>query len=302
MNLNIYLFFKLCVILLMINCVQVFSQDTIKTKKTLNLTSRQLDSIEYAINLKKYPRYKFNFKAGGFLPFLDGSIVVNGDKLERVGTKLDFEEGLGLTQSIVTYRLDGLYNFSRKSTFTATFFVMNRNSDRVLNDSIEFGNYKFNANTKFSFLLDYTYLGINYIYNFVAQPQFTTGASAGLRLFRIRSSGTGEVTINSEKVEKSYDESLLAPGFVLGLNNSVYFLPNLQNRSSIEYFSIKVGTIKATLFEANIGLEYYFHTNFGVGVLATANLLTVTSDSDEGFNGEVNFNFKGITLFLSARF
>lgn len=296
MNIKYFFLFKLFILLILLDYTSILSQDTLK------YSARQLDSIEYSINLKKYPRYKYYFRAGGFFPFLDGSIIVNGNNFKRAGTKLDFEEGLGLTQSIVTYRFDAQYNMSKKSTFTAAVYVMNRNTDRVLDDSIDFGNYKFNAKTKFSFLLDYTYLGLNYIYNLVAQPQFTTGLSAGLRLFKIRASGNGEATINNENTQKSYDESLLAPGFVFGLNNSVYFLPNLQNRSSLEYFSIKIGDIKATLFEANLGLEYYFHKNIGVGVLATANLLKVTSESQDGFNGEVNFNFKGITVFFSTRF
>jgi hypothetical protein len=62
-----------------------------------------------------------------------------------------------------------------------------------------------------------------------------------------------------------------------------------------------VGTITASLFEAKIGLEYYLFRNFGVGLLAMVNSIKIISDSEEDFNGEVVYGFKGLSLFAVVR-
>ena len=271
------------------------------TAQDKDLTIKQADSIMNAVDSKKYPRYKFTFYTGGLFSNLDGSIIVNG-KTAAIGTKLDFEDNLGLTSYITTFRLGGNYNISSKSFLTGSFLVMNRNSSIILTDSVKFGDYKYKANAKFDFLLNFTYLGLNYGYNFIAKHQFTAGATIGLRLFRIRTSGSGSVSDNNHTESASFEETLLAPGILFGLNNSVYFLPKLYGRSSMEYFSLKIGDIKASLFEVKMGLEYYFFKNLGVGIASLAYVLKINSESQDELNGQVLFDFKGLSLYLAARF
>jgi hypothetical protein len=260
-----------------------------------------LDSIEYARGIKKYPKYKLHFFTGGLFSDLSGSIIVN-NRVLGTGTKLDFEDNLKLQKYLSTYRLGAIYDLNDKSSFSANFYVLNRSSTVTLQDSIEFGNYKYDANAKFDFEMDFTYIGLNYTYNFVSKPQFKSGAIAGVRFFKIKVAGSGNATTGNETEVKSSEESMLAPGLLLGLNTSVYFLPNLLCRSSIQYFSVKISTITATLAEANLGLEYYFHKNIGVGVLAFDNLIKIDSDSDTDFNGTVNYNTKGLSLYFIVRF
>lgn len=289
----------LCLILIIV--LSVFSEKITVSRDKNTLAVRQADSIKIAVESQKYERYKFNFYSGGLFSNLDGSILVNG-KTDGIGTNLDFENNLGLSSFIATYKLEGTYNISRKSSLTGAFFVLNRSGSTFLEDSIIFGDYKFKENASFDFLLDFTYMGLNYGYNFVAKPEYTIGASVGLRLFRIRTSGSGSVTHNGLTENSSFEKTLIAPGMLLGFNSSLYILPNLCSRSSLEFFSLKIADIYAQLFEANIAFEYYFIENLGVGISALANVYKMKSERKEDYNGEISYNFKGFSLYLAARF
>ena len=70
----------------------------------------------------------------------------------------------------------------------------------------------------------------------------------------------------------------------------------------MEYFSLKIGDIKASLFEVKMGLEYYFFKNLGVGIASLAYVLKINSESQDELNGQVLFDFKGLSLYLAARF
>jgi hypothetical protein len=284
---------KFTLLLIFISFSSIYSQGKYNDK--------QLDSIEYARGIKKYPKFKFHILTGGLFSDIDGSVIAN-NKVIGVGTKLDFEDNLKLDKYITTYRVGAIFDLNDKSSFSANFFVINRKSNIILTDTIEFGDYKFDPNANFDFEMDFTYFGLNYTYNFVSKPQFKTGATAGIRLFNIKFMGTGNVTTNNQTTTKTSDEKVLAPGVLIGLNSSVYFLPRLLNRSSIEYFHVKINPITASLFEAKLGLEYYVHRNIGIGLMAFVNVIKIRSDSEEDFNGEVNYSFKGLSLYLVARF
>jgi hypothetical protein len=286
---------KKFILLFVILSVTAFSQDSIR------YSSKRLDSLAYQINLKKYPQNKFFIFAGGVFADVAGSVVVNNSVL-GLGTKLDFTDNLKLDRNVTTFRVAAQYNLSRKSIFTASYMLLKQKSDVTLTDSIKFGNQVYDANTNFHFEFDFSYFGLNYCYNIVAKPQFQTGVTAGIRLFGIHPSGNGIASVNGEQAEKSSDSKLLAPGLLLGMSNTVYFLPNLINRTSLEYFQVKISSISVNLFEGRIGLEYYFVKNIGVGFLAFANVLKVVSDSQEDFNGEVNYSFKGLSLYVAVRF
>jgi hypothetical protein len=286
---------KAAVLLVLISSNSIFSQETPR------YSDKQLDSIEYARATKKFPKFKFYVYSGGLFSVVDGSITVN-NKLLGLGTKLDFDDNLKLPKDITTYTIGGYYNLGDKSTFSMYFLEMNQKSNLQLKDSVQFGDYKFNGNANFDFKLNISWFGFNYCYNIVSKPQIISGASVGIRLFNIKTVGSGSVTSNNETTQKSSENSMLAPGLLLGLSNKVFFLPKLLNRTSLEYFGIKVGTVRAELFEARLAFEYYFFKNLGLGLLGMANILKVRSDSQEKFNGEVDYTFKGLSFYLIARF
>lgn len=287
----VLLTFTILMVLFSINSIN--SQD--------KYTNKQLDSIEYARGIKKFPKYKIHILAGGLFSDIDGNVVVNNGVL-GTGTKLDFEDNLKLEEYNTTYRFGALYDLNDKSSFSANFFVINRSSNIKLLDTVKFGEYTFDPSLNFDFEMKFTYFGLNYTYNFVSKPQFKTGATAGIRLFNIKSTGTGNATVNNETAVRTSDNSVLAPGILFGLNYSVYILPKLLNRSSVEYFSVKVGSITASLFEARLGFEYYFFDNAGLGLMGFVNGIKVISDSEEDFNGEVKYGFRGLSLYVVARF
>lgn len=279
----------------------LLSISTIHSQDTSRYSVNQLDSILNSKNLKKYPKHKFYITTGGLISLIDGSIIFNSKNL-NAGTKLDFEDDLKLDSYDFTYRVGAIYNLSNKSDLSAYFLVMNRSSSITLKDPIQFGENKFDGNTEFNLGLDFSYFGLNYTYNIISEPRYTTGVSAGLRVFNIKTSGSGSVTVNNETFNRTSQSATTEPGFLIGVSNSVYFLPNLQSKSSLEYFHIKLGEITATLAEARIGLEYYIHKNIGIGFLVTANYLKVILESKEDFNGEISYNFKGLSLYVIAGF
>src|SRR4030095_6340322 len=114
-------------------------------------TLKQADIILSLKENIKYPRYKWYFSSGGLFSDINGSIAVNGHN-SGIGTKLDFEENLGLSEFITTYRIEGTYNFNPKHSLTAAFLVLNRESETTLKDSVRFGDYLFRA-ANFSFLM-----------------------------------------------------------------------------------------------------------------------------------------------------
>ena len=149
----------LCLILIII--LSVFSEKIAVSQDKNALVVRQTDSVMNTVESPKHKRYTFNFYSGGLFSNLDGSILVNG-KTDGIGTNLDFENNLGLSSFIATYVLEGTYNISDKSSLTGAFFVLNRSGSALLEDSIIYGEYKFKENTRFDFLLDFTYMGLNY--------------------------------------------------------------------------------------------------------------------------------------------
>jgi hypothetical protein len=176
---------------------------------------------------------------------------------------------------------------------------LHRSGDANLVKKFAFGDsiYEVGANVKGFFNIDY-YSGTIRI-SFVKNPLATAGISLGGRYLKINAG----IDATSYGYQFSREGSFNVPVIVPGVHGSVYPLPGVLVRGSIEYFSLKIKDTKGKVVEGNISAEYYFLKYLGAGIG-----YTVTDISAEGlpendvYLKDIDYSVKGLFVYAAFRF
>ncbi|MEO8148834.1 MAG: hypothetical protein ABI723_14410 [Bacteroidia bacterium] len=256
----------------------------------------QQDSIAKKDTTEK--KQRFNILVGAFFPTVATKLKINGTS-GRVGTDVGLEETFGLTQNPSVFRVDGLYQMTRRSSFKATYFQMNRKKTWVIDHDITVADTTFNIGADIDFHFNTQYFALSYRYGLIARKDFQAGLSFGVRWLSFE---TGAKVV-SDSINKEFNTQFGVPVVLFGINVSGNILPRLVGRYDFELFKLSFEGIQGLVYENRFSLEYYFTKNIGVGGAFNAVLYSVKEfPLSDNFNGEVKFTMNGLSLFAAVKF
>lgn len=188
------------------------------------------------------------------------STGADGGVLENI----DFDEQFNLDESQNTFSLTFTWRFSQHWNLSAEYFGINRESDVVLKEDIEWRDVTFKKGTGvtggFGFALYRVFVG-----RVIATGhQYELGGGLGVHTVRISPFIEGNAYINDKDFE--YQRNRVSSTLPLP-NIGLWFIyaptPKLSLSAKIDWFGIKIDNISGNLWDVTPTLNYLAFRNIG---------------------------------------
>lgn len=274
------------------------AQEEVNAVKDTSVTATKSDTI---VSVKKDTAEKiqrFNISAGGFFPIVSTTMSFD-TKRGGIGTEINMEEALGLTSHPKVFRIDGIYQMTRRSSFKATYFQMDRKQTWTIDKDIKIRDTTFYVDATLKYHFNMQYFGLNYGFSAIANKNFRAGFTTGLRYLYF----DAKFEVASNNVNDGVGGGIGVPVLLFGFNASGNILPRLIGRYDFEFFQLSLPGFKGLVYENRISLEYYFTKNLGLGGSFTSLLYNVKDvPLSNNFNGGFKYTISGLSLFAAFKF
>ena len=213
-----------------------------------------------------------------------------------IGTRIDYGRDLDGDTSADAVRLRGYYRFNDRHRLAFGTTNIRRSGDKSLAIQIEFGDEVFERGDRVTSSIDMTLYKVAYAYSFYHTSKVELSVTGGLNVMRYA------IELDSE-TDGDHDEGdVNAPLPVWGVGTRYWITPRWETHFNLETFYISIDeTLRGSLLEMALGTEYRLFRNVGIGVGISQLALDAKVDADN-YKGRVSENYRGATLFLSARF
>lgn len=261
---------------------------------TSNILAQSYATVEAdSINPRAY------ITLGYYSPDINTSFRLNGAL--GLGTEIGLED-LGLEEEKSVFRLDGVFRISPKSQLAITYTSINRESKAILENRIEVGDQVFDVGSGIGLNFNVDYFALTWRYSFFNEKNWNAGVSLGARAVSINTGFGALRNDGTEDISRTASASFTAPALLVGIHGSAYLTPKLLARYSLEYFQLSISGIDISVIESNFSVQYFIWRNLGLGIAYSTNDYQVKDIPLGNFDGQFDFNFGGLNLFLSARF
>ena len=208
------------------------------------------------------------------------------------GTSISFSKDLGGETTDSVPRIDGYYRFNDRHRLEFGSFTIDRNGTTTT--SVTIGDPPALTGTITS-NIEYTTTKIGYAYSFYHSPQVELSLAAGLNVTKYDISYSGSTG-------GSGSNGVTAPLPVFGLQMTYAISPKWSVRYLSESFFIDIeDTLKGTLLNYELDIEYKMTKNFAIGAGITRVSTDFTVDDDD-WQGGFSDSHRGIMLYGALYF
>jgi len=256
---------------------------------------------------------RFSFRVSGFQAETSTDVRVDS-RTGVIGTKISFEDDLGLPDRETQPLIDITYRFNPRHMLDFSYVDLSRHSSQIYESSGTItDNILWSAGAELAGSFESEVYRLSYGYSFINDGKKELGILLGLHLTRLNISLSGrgslvaidavsgeEVIVEGEEA-RTYDSGFTLPLPVIGLHGTYAFSDRFRIRGWGQVFSLDYDDYDGTLINASGLLEYDLFEHFGIGAgyaLYSYNLDVESSD----YTGNFSYDFKGPTLFAYASF
>lgn len=277
------------------------AQITAETTETNTLTETNNNSDKIQdYNPEDLPWHGRRFKAtaGVFFPVNNTQVEVNGTN-GNIGTDIDFERDLGFQNNTVSFFGAFEWRASRRSRFNLEYFYLKRDSEKVLQKTIEFQDHTYPIDAKVSAFMNNEMIRFAYGYAIISKPKYELGLLIGAHVLLadvgIRLEGSTQDLEYRDKV--NFTAPLPDIGiwgeFVLGKKVGLY--------ANVNYFALKIDEIDGRIISYNLAVLYNVYKNFSLtaGYTGLNFRVDVTRPRLDGF---FKWGYNGPTLAATYSF
>ena len=202
---------------------------------------------------------RWTFGAGVFFPQTATQAQLTSNRT-GVGTSIDFEETLDMERSKAVPTLYGRWRINQRWRIDAEYFQLNRNSERVIDRNIQWGDQTFAANTTVSAKFDFSDLRLSGGYSFFRTPDKELGVGFGLHM------AWYDVNLNSS-TSGNDGQDVLAPLPVLSLYGNFALTDTWAVGARLDRFSLSYDKFSGGLTSLALDIQYqpFRHVGFGAG-------------------------------------
>jgi len=228
---------------------------------------------------------KINVNFGTFITEFDAEGRAMSDAGR--GTKIDFEDDLGLEDSQSVARLDTSFRISARHSVQFSYIDLSRDGDNVTSRPLLISDTLYPVGSDLDVNFDYRVYKLAYTYSIWQTPDYDLGFTTGLHIFEV------DLTIEADVAETEESEET-APFPMFGLRGAWLLRPDLFLRTSVEYFAISEGDVEGSLLDLLVSIEYRFSERWGVGIgYNNLHVEAENTDSDD----ELDYEYDGVLLY-----
>jgi hypothetical protein len=219
----------------------------------------------------------------------------------RPGTTISLEDDLDLSDRKGTPYLDLGMRLGENWRIEFEYYQLNRSATRTITRQIDWGDTSFPIGATLNATFDSTIYRLTGGWSFVKSQQAEAGVSFGLHVtdFKTQLTGQGTGPLGLGFQREAHDQ--LVPLPTLGLYGTYMATPQLALRGRVDYLSLAYQDYDGRLINWMGMLDWRFTKNFGAGV-GYRYVDYRVSATKTNFNGEVQYKFKGPTLFVNLGF
>ncbi|MEE4600426.1 MAG: hypothetical protein V2J65_04025 [Desulfobacteraceae bacterium] len=250
------------------------------------------------------PWEKFSLQAGYFLAAVDSTIRLG----TGVGVDIDVEDLLDLDSTNSVFRVGAMWRFSdnRRHRLDLSWFSLNRDSTRVIDQDITFENENgeiitIDAGAQVDAFFDLDIYELSYSYSFLQDDRIDLAGSIGLYVMPI------DVGLSvAGVVDEQGSADFTAPLPVLGMRMDVLLAPRWFFRSGVQVFYLEYENFTGAVLQANAAVEYTPWNHVGIGMGFDTLNVSVEAENEDwpgvDLNGKVDFKYAGLQLYLKYFF
>lgn len=222
----------------------------------------------------------------------EASLGVTGTS---VGTRVDFEDALGLSSRTDSFRIDAYWRFNRANRIDVGYYDFKRSGSKTLSREIEWGGVTYPVSATVSSFFDTQIIPVRYTHSFIAEDDLDIGLGLGFYVMSldagIRTSGLG--------LSQTFTTPLPLP--VIAVHATWEFLPRLQLFGTLQAFYVDLKAIggidhlQGSILDGTLGLEFEATRNVGIG--AAVNYFALGANAAKN-NLELDFDYDYSALFV----
>lgn len=250
---------------------------------------------------------RFDLRLGLFRSDHDTILRVDGKTL---GTEIDFEDVLGLDESLTRVVRGGFsWRFAQRHQFSTEYYAFRRSGKVISDVNFKVEDVQVLAGASVDTRLNIDVLDMNYGYFLVDTPRHELLGTVGLFWMKLSTkltaNGNGKVIVDGEPItgDASYttDADGVAPLPTLGADYRWQFADNWRLGAWVSWFGVEVGDYKGRLLNGSISVDYQTPWFFNVGLAYSAFDMNVSARSED-LKGKIEWRFNGPQLYLGASF
>ncbi len=177
--------------------------------------------------------HRFGIGAGAFFANLDTKVRIDSSN-GITGTRLDFEQNLGMSDFEPLPTLQAEWRFARRHQLDLSYFQLRRTGREITETTIRIGDTVFNVDLPVSSIFDVDTLNLSYQYSLVFDPkkELAIGLGVSLQDMRIGFEGDQGGTVIQE------ESDLLAPLPTINLSGSYAFTDKWTLKAGVGVFAV----------------------------------------------------------------
>ncbi len=212
-----------------------------------------------------------------------------------IGVGISFDKYIGVDTTDSVARIDGYYRFNDRHRLEFGRFTVDRDGTQTLTVDLTIGDETFFATETMTSSIEYTITKVGYAYSFYHSPQVELSLAAGLNI-------TDYEIIYSGSSGTSGASGVTAPLPLFGLQMTYAISPKWSVHYLSEVFYIDIeDTLKGTLLNSELSIEYRALKNFAIGVGITR-VSTDFDVDDDDWRGSFSESHRGYLLSGSLYF
>ena len=177
---------------------------------------------------------RFRIGANAFFPHIDTRVRVDSTS-GIIGTTIDFEQNLGLSDTESLPAVGFVWRFAKKHRLKLHVFELNRSGSTITSTEIRFGDRVFEIDLPISSFYDTRVTSLAYSYSLIFDEKKELALSAGLSVQKIKMGLIG----NSGAEIVEVDSGLTAPLPSFGLSGGYAISERWTARGGVGVFSIE---------------------------------------------------------------
>lgn len=237
-----------------------------------------------------------NIYIGAFHAFTKSSITFNSDALGR-GTTIDPETVFGHKDRRILPRAEVIINPGKRHAINLTYWTVQRNRTRVLQENVNFGDTTFYINSSVTSKLKLTNYSGSYRFSIFAKPHWEAGLSLGGKFIDSYNSVRANLNGHTYSVTKQFYAPIPLGGIHATVNSGKHFL----FRGTAEYFKLEIDDWDFHTLDLRGGIEYYPFKHIGIGLDYHYFDTLIRKVPSGKLNGEIELNFHAVSLYLGIR-
>lgn len=237
-----------------------------------------------------------------FYPTINSTARLDATATARPGSSITLEDELDLADRKGTPYFSLGMRIGQNWRIEFEYYKLDRSSSKTLTRNIDWGDSTYPVGVQVDSSFDTTVYRLTGGYSFYKTPVAEVGGALGLHVtdFKTALSGQASGPGGTTTFQREANDALV-PLPTLGLYGAYAFTDQFQVRGRVDYLTLKYDQYDGSLVNFLVAFDWRFSKNWGVGAGYRYVDYKLSAD-DPDFRGEVNYKFKGPTLFLTAGF